>query len=246
MAHSAIIDIDDVAHCLIAFAKEAMKPIGCNLELEVDRNTDFLKQMLRKYKNPGFDITKHLSIEFKDEMGLDAGGVTREYFHLLMERLKQGPGGAINLFEGQLGHLVPIHNNYDVLSGALFVLSGKMILHSILNDCNGVPGMSPAIISYLMTGRRDSAVEHVTLEDIPDPDLKEKLQELLCCKEDSLENLSTRRSWYHGRQPEVFLQHDNHCACQDVLELPSRTSKRKFSGSNERFRNFINGVVRST
>ncbi|CAH3161764.1 unnamed protein product [Porites lobata] len=34
-------------------------------------------------------------------------------------------------------------------------------------------------------------------------------------------NLSTRRSWYHGRQPEVFLQHDNHCACQDVLELRS-------------------------
>ncbi|XP_044179386.1 uncharacterized protein LOC122960892 [Acropora millepora] len=152
VAHSAIIDIDDVAHCLIAFAKEAMKPIGCDLELEVDRNTDLLKQMLRKYKNPGFDITKHLSIEFKDEMGLDAGGVTREYFHLLMERLKQGPGGAINLFEGQLGHLVPIHN-YDVLSGGLFVLAGKMILHSILNDCNGVPGMSPAIISYLMTGR---------------------------------------------------------------------------------------------
>ena len=86
-------------------------------------------------------------------------------------------GGAINLFEGQLGHLVPIHN-YDVLSGGLFVLAGKMILHSILNDCNGVPGMSPAIISYLMTGRRDSAVEHVTLEDIPDPDLKEKLKEV--------------------------------------------------------------------
>ena len=39
-------------------------------------------------------------------------------------------------------------------------------------------------------------------------------------------NLSTRRSWYHGRQPEVFLQHDSHCACQDILELRSRTSKR--------------------
>ena len=86
-------------------------------------------------------------------------------------------GGAITLFEGQLGHLVPIHN-YDVLFGGLFVLAGKMILHSILNDCNGVSGMSPAIISYLMTGRRDSAVEHVTLEGIPDPDLKEKLQEV--------------------------------------------------------------------
>ena len=86
-------------------------------------------------------------------------------------------GGAINPFERQLGHLVPIHKN-DVLSGSLFVLVGKMILHSILNDCNGVPDMSPAIISCLMTGRRDSAVEHVTLEDIPDPDLKENLKEV--------------------------------------------------------------------
>ena len=48
------------------------------------------------------------------------------------------------------------------------------------------------------------------------------------CK--SLGNLSTRRSRYHGCQPEVFLQHDNHCACRDVLELLSRTSKCEFSG----------------
>ena len=27
----------------------------------------------------------------------------------------------------------------------------------------------------------------------------------------TLGNLSTRRSWHHRRQPEVFLQHDSHC-----------------------------------
>lgn len=68
-----------------------------------------------------------------------------------------------------MGHLVPIHN-YDVLSSGLFVLAGKMILPSILNDCNGVPGLSPAVVSYLTTGSRDSAVEHVTLDDVPDLD----------------------------------------------------------------------------
>lgn len=58
VAHSAIIDIDDAVQSVWKhFTKEAMKPIGCDLELEVDRNTDLLKQMLRKYKNPGFDIT---------------------------------------------------------------------------------------------------------------------------------------------------------------------------------------------
>ena len=54
-----------------------------------------------------------------------------------------------------------------------------------------------------------------------------------------LGNLSTRCSWYHGRQPEVFLQHDNHCACQDVLELRSRTLKREFSGWNQGFKFWV-------
>ena len=54
-----------------------------------------------------------------------------------------------------------------------------------------------------------------------------------------LGNLSSRRSWYHGRQPEVFLQHYNHFACQDVLELRSRTSKREFSGWNQRFKFWV-------
>lgn len=133
--------------------------------------------MLREYKNPSFDITKRLCVEFVDELGIDAGGVSREYFHLLMERLKQGPGGAINVFEGLPGHLLPIHN-YDVLSGGLFILAGKMILQAILNDCSGVPGISPAVVSYISTGSRDSAVEYITLEDIPDPDLKEKLTQV--------------------------------------------------------------------
>ena len=53
----------------------------------------------------------------------------------------------VNVFEGLPGHLVPIHNNnyynnYDVLSGGLFILGGKMILHAILHDCNGLPGIS--------------------------------------------------------------------------------------------------------
>ena len=165
------------ANSLKAFIEAAVKPFGCDLDVEVDRNTDILKQMLRKYKNPSFDITKRLCIEFVDELGIDAGGVSREYFHLLMERLKQGPGGAINVFEGLPGHLVPIHN-YDVLSGGLFILVGKMILHAILNDCSGVPGISPAVVSYISTGSRDSAVEYITMEDIPDPDLKEKLTQV--------------------------------------------------------------------
>ena len=52
-------------------------------------------------------------------------------------------------------------------------------------------------------------------------------------------NLSTRVSWYHGRQPEVFLPHDSHCACQDVHELRSRSSKREFSGWKQGFKFWV-------
>lgn len=44
--------------------------------------------MFRKYKNFSFDIIKCLCVEFVDELGIDVGGVLREYFYLLMERLK--------------------------------------------------------------------------------------------------------------------------------------------------------------
>ena len=131
-----------------------------------------LKQMLWKYENPRFDVARPLC-EFVGKAEVDAGGVMREFFHLLMERLKN-QGVSINLFEGQVRHLVPIHS-YNVLSGGLFVQAGKMILHSIINDCHGVPGLSPAVVSYLMSGKRDAAVAHVCVEDIPDPILAENL-----------------------------------------------------------------------
>jgi hypothetical protein len=95
----------------------------------IDRDKDILQQAARKYKKTLFYITRPLNISFQDEPGLDAGGF-KGIFHLLMHRL-QTPTGSFDLFEGTSGHLVPI-NNYDFLSGGLFLLVGKMILHSAL------------------------------------------------------------------------------------------------------------------
>ncbi len=146
------------------------------MEVEIDRNADILHQTIRKYKNPAFDVTKPLSVSFTDEPGLDGGGLTREYFHLLMQRLSK-QCGVVNILEGRNGNLVPIHN-YDILSGGLFVSLGKMIVHSILNNCLGLPGLSPAIVAYVVSGCRDSAVEQLTLEDLPDPVYQDKLNQV--------------------------------------------------------------------
>ena len=49
----------------------------------------------------------------------------------------------------------------------------------------------------------------------------------------------TLRSWYHGRQPEVFFQHDSHCACQEFLRcgdgLQNASTHVETRGSNSGF-----------
>lgn len=167
---------DSGLQSLRRFVSAVLNQFGEDLDMQLSRNKDILQQALRKYKNPSFDITRPLNVSFVDEPGLDGGGVTREYFHLLMQRL-QKPMGSFDLFEGQSGHLVPTHN-YDFLTGGLFVLVGKMILHSVINSCNGMPGLSPAVIAYLVSGSRDASIEYITLDDLPDPVFQEKLNQV--------------------------------------------------------------------
>ena len=160
------------------FISKAVKPFGEELDIYVRRGNDLLKQMLRKYKNLAFDITKPPNVEFADESGVDGGGVSREYSFLLMESLCKTQDNGLRLFDGQPGHLVPSHN-YDFVSGGLFVIIGKMILHALLNNCNGVPGISPAVVSYLISGKRDAVVAKVSLQDVPDFDLRKSLEKVL-------------------------------------------------------------------
>lgn len=89
LASSAIVKAEDALYSQNSFTTQAVKRFGCEIDLEVDRENDLLKQMLRKYKNPGFDVTPPLCVEFVGEAGVDVGGVKREFFHLLMERLKK-------------------------------------------------------------------------------------------------------------------------------------------------------------
>ena len=158
---------------LAKFISDVVKPFGEELDIHVARGNNLLKQVLRKYKNPAFDITKPPNVEFVDESGVDGGGVSREYFFMLMASLCKSQDGGITLFEGQPGHLVPSHN-YDFVSGGLFVLVGKMILHALLNKCKGVPGVA------LISGNRDTVIEKIALQDLPDSDLQCSMEQVNC------------------------------------------------------------------
>lgn len=151
------------------------------VDLVITREKSVIVQLLKKYKNPNFNLRSPLNVQFVSsgtiEPGVDAGGPKREFFHMLMNELFRGGFNGIQIFEGEKGHLVPV-NNYDLLSTHFYEIVGKMILHSLLNQCRGLEGISPAVVNYIVSGNRDSVLEHLSLRDIPDPCLRHNLEEV--------------------------------------------------------------------
>ena len=133
----------------------------------------FLKDVIKIYKRPEFSLKFIPDIEFHNEVGIDGGGLTREYFHLVLTKLKDGdPSIGITLFEGATNHIVPIHCTSSLDSG-LFHLFGKILAHSILHGGMGFTGMAPAVVKFISTGSMDEAAALVSINDIPDLEYKD-------------------------------------------------------------------------
>ena len=94
-----------------------------------------------------------------------------------MQDLLRGSFNGIKLFQGEAGHLVPLVD-YDLVSSCFFGIVGKMIVHSFLHQCRGLAGLSPAVISYIISGTRETVLEHVVVDDVPDSCLREILNEV--------------------------------------------------------------------
>ena len=171
----------DYQEALMKFVTGAVQSHLPEEHLVITRDKSIITQVLRKYKNPRFNLQSPLNIQFQSsgtlELGVDAGGPTRAFFYHLMQELVRGKFNGIKLFEGEAGHLVP-SCDYDLVSSCFFVLVGKMVVHSFINECKGLEGISPAVISYIISGSRDTALEHLVLEDIPDPCLRQILKEV--------------------------------------------------------------------
>ena len=147
LAHTFFQKDTDGSQSLQRFLSSATNPFGQELDMLIDRSKDIVQQTIRKYKNPLFDITKALNISFQGEVGLDAEGLTREFFHLLMNRF-QKPTGSLDLFEGTGGHLVPI-TNYDYLSGGFFCLGWEDDLAFSPKCSPRNARVTPAVVSFL-------------------------------------------------------------------------------------------------
>lgn len=86
-----------------------------------------------------------------------------------------GSFNGIKLFQGEAGHLVP-SVDYDLVSSCFFGIVRNMIVHSFLHQCRGLAGLSPAVISYIISGTRDTVLQYLVVDDVLDPCLREILE----------------------------------------------------------------------
>lgn len=76
------------------FVTGAMQSFTPEEHLVITRQKTILDQVLRKYKNLSFNLQSPLNIQFQSsgvfELGVDAVGPLKAFFHHLMEELKRG------------------------------------------------------------------------------------------------------------------------------------------------------------
>ena len=136
-----------------------------------------IRQLMRIYKSKDLNLRKLPDVSFTGECGADMGGPRKEFFHISLASLtKVDVVYNFQLFSGEEGHLVTMYG-VDVMSSGCFMMAGKIIAHSILHDCGGMDGLSPAIVKYITTGSIEEAGKIVTSHDIPDTELQLLLDE---------------------------------------------------------------------
>jgi len=146
---------------------------------KVDRKaSDFLDLVFTEYeKARERALRRPLEITFEGEAGVDAGGLTKEFFHLAFEAVVSRNYKDCPMFEGQRGHFIPSAAAEHLVNGYKFV--GTMIVHAAMNGCRGLPGLSPAIQHYIAHGGGLATIEDIahliSIDDVADTGLKNLL-----------------------------------------------------------------------
>ena len=118
-------------------------------------------------------------MRFEGEQGVGLGPV-REFFVCALKIPQdgiQGEGRPVLFFEGECDHLLPVHNQIVQQMG-IFTCIGRIIGHSILHGGPGLHGLSPVAKHYWSHGDLTSNPPPMELQDIPDFNLREAIQEV--------------------------------------------------------------------
>ena len=115
------------------------------------------------------DLQKRLKVTFLGKSAIDDGGLCREYLRLLMGALVM----QSHLFAGSTSRRVPLHNALAVQKGD-FHMVGIIIVLSLTKRWAGPAPtfFSPSVVDYFLEGCNNVKV---SIDDIPDYDIREKL-----------------------------------------------------------------------
>lgn len=161
----------------IRYQRQILKSDEPPLRIYINRFQDeFTSDVLTIYKKPNSSPCSNLRVNFENERRVGDGPV-REFFSLLMGMVQSGfPLGDSQptlVFEGQEGHKVPVPNALLCSSG-FFTSVGRMIAYSFPHGGPPIYGISPAVVNHCCSDGIDS----VTIEDVPDYELRQALIEV--------------------------------------------------------------------
>lgn len=125
------------------------------------------------FKTPRFDPCKTPRVKFEDEEGIDAGGLRREYFTLLMKEVTNNPA----LFEGQEDNKAITYNT-SALQSNLYFIVGRMISCAIMHCDIGVPVFSKSMYYFISHENVDMTEMPHCVEDIPDYSVVELIRKV--------------------------------------------------------------------
>jgi len=166
------------AELLIKWRESKVDSLAQREIISIDRTSPRLfTSLFAKYERAEMNLNARLEVEFEREPGVDAGSLTQEYFNMLMRLLRSGETASMPpLFEGQEGHIIPVHS-VDALSSGCFYIAGQMIAHSLLHGGVGMVGMSKAVSRYIASEgtNAEQASTFLTVDDIPDLDTRNVL-----------------------------------------------------------------------
>lgn len=92
-----------------------------------------------------------------------------------VRHFSDGPGKTI-FFTGESDHQVPSTSRALIDSG-LFMVVGKMVGHSILHGGPGLCGVSRSLLHPLIGQEGE---EYLSINDCPDMDVREIIEEVSC------------------------------------------------------------------
>ena len=159
----------------LIYLRSKMLRDGCKrLKVQQDH---VLEEAMCFYKHYDFEPNLKLRVTYDGQAGIDAGGLSRQFFTDLLLAASTGANGIQALLEGWNGQKL-IAYNPTICSCDLIETFGKIVAHSVVQTSLGLSCLAYAIYYYICTGKIESAVPYLTIAEVPYHQTKEYLTQV--------------------------------------------------------------------